>query len=99
MNVLSQVLYTFQIPAGFFLTLQSIIAHFFWKGHCTRISRNILYHPKRRRDWTYQILIYTIKQLIMTRMTNWKYAKKTKLWVELETALADIDLPVVPWIP
>lgn len=35
----------------------------------------------------------------LTRVADWKYAMDSKLWVHLESVLADTDLLVVPWLP
>lgn len=104
MNILPRLLFLFQmipygILAGFFTLIRSMIGRYVWNRRHPRLARALLVRPKRQRG----LALLNIKQyflaIIKNRITDWKYHKESKLWVNLEMSLSKADHFTQIWIP
>lgn len=104
MNVLPRILFVFQmiplgVPIGFFTLLQTMISRFIWRDSHPSLSRAVLYHSKSSGGLALPNLKAYYHAVVLSRVADWKYAKASKLWVQLEHIISGMDLSAAPWIP
>lgn len=104
MNVLPRLLFEFQIipykiPPGFFKLVQSRICRYVWNRKRPRIAYKWLIKPKNRGGLAIPDFKLYFLAIALNRISDWKYHKNSKLWVQLEMDLSGVDLFLLIWIP
>lgn len=92
MNILPRILFLFQmiplgVPVGFFTILQAMVSRFVWRNSHPRISRDILFRSKCSGGLALPNFKTYYHAVILSRLTDWKYALNSKLWVQIEYSL------------
>lgn len=104
MNILPRLLFLFQmipfgIPVGFFGVVSSLIGLYVWNRRRPRLARSLLTRSKRDGGLALPDLKRYFLATVLSRISDWKYHKNSKLWVKLECELGGSDLFTQIWIP
>lgn len=104
MNILPRLLFLFQmipydIPVAFFTLIRSLISKYVWNRKLPRLARTLLIRSKRQGGLALPNIKQYFLAIIMGRISDWKYHKASKLWVNLELTLCGSDLFTQIWIP
>lgn len=104
MNILPRLLFMFQmisykIPLVFFTVLKVIVCKYVWNRKRPRIARNLLIRSKREGGLALPDFKSYFLAIVLNRVSDWKYHKDSKLWVQIELDLSGVDLFPQIWIP
>lgn len=104
MNILPRLLFLFQmipfqIPAEYFTRITTMICRYVWGRRRPRLTRSLLTRSKAEGGLALPDIKQYFLAVILSRISDWKYHKDSKLWMSLEVALGGSDLYPLIWIP
>lgn len=76
-----------------------MICRYVWNRRHPRLARSLLTRSKREGGLALLDIKRYYLAVTLSRISDWKYHKDSKLWVSLEIALGGTDLYSLIWIP
>lgn len=87
----------YRVPPGFFKIVQSTICKYVWNRKRPWIAYNCA--TKQEGGLAIPDFKRYFLAIALNRLSDWKYHKDSKLWVQLEVDLCGVDLFPLIWIP